>query len=1064
MLAGLLAGLVAIGGLAAWRLDAGPVPLDFLTPHLEAALNAQARGFEIDIDETQAVWAGWRNAIDIRATSVTVTSPEGEPVARVPELSLGLSLRALFRGRLAPTSLDALRPSVRVVRGATGEFLLGFTPGKNDQDEPRGQAGEEIDIPAVPEAPGNRVLRFLVERLLSEPDPNSSFGYLRRVSILDARMVFEDRMAGQYFWAPGAEVVLLRSENGVIGDVRLNLQYGDREAGLRIRANIDASPNEEGYASRAELSFTDLEPAAFAASLPQVGLLSALKVPLAGRFILDGTLDNPAEKLEFDLFGGTGTIDLPDYYDAPLNIEALTLRGSGADQLRDIRLESASLEFDGTRIDGKATVETKLGVSAVAVSARLLNMPMERLDRYWPVPLASKARDWVTKNIGGSADEATIDAAFLYTRGEPKPFKVETVGGALIYSDLSIDYFNPMPRITGVAGRGTYDLDGFYMGVESGRIAGGIAVTGGQVDVTGLSTLKTKGPSRIEIEMLTEGPVRSVMTVIDHEPLFLAGKVGLNPDQVAGTIAGTLGFKFPLKKDLTPDDLEIAATARIDDAAVTQGPFGLDVTEGALGLALTQDRVDISGEAKANGVPATVEWTENLNGQGDFLRRISARARVGALQRKALGLPDLSWWLAGPVDTDLTYTVTGNGPDLLRVDADLTPALVRVPEIGWRKTAGETGRLAVEGAVAGDDTLVFEKFHLTAPDMDGMVRMEFLPDLSDIARMTVLQARYRGNEVQGEITLMPEGGYFIDVNGPRMDVRHFLSDTAAEQAGVPALGGGADTTPFRVKARFDEAITGPGRSIYDAAVSGRYNGRDWVALRLEATLGQGANLSVNYGKATEGYDLRVRSSDAGQALHSLDWSDEIAGGSLVIDGHRKTVDGPITGTFTVKDFRMIEAPAGLKLLQVMTLVGLPAAVGESGVSFVSMDGGYIYDYHKDLLTLGEIESYGSSLGIRVYKGGWVDFGKQTVDVKGMVIPANAAQKVIGSIPLLGTILTGGEALVAASFGVSGSLDEPSVTVNPLSVLPLPGILRKLFRAPVKDGEPRAPRRSDESAP
>ena len=67
ILAGLIAGMIALGGLAAWRLHSGPVPLDFLTPHLEAALRDRDAGFNIDIENTDLVWAGWRHAIDIRA-------------------------------------------------------------------------------------------------------------------------------------------------------------------------------------------------------------------------------------------------------------------------------------------------------------------------------------------------------------------------------------------------------------------------------------------------------------------------------------------------------------------------------------------------------------------------------------------------------------------------------------------------------------------------------------------------------------------------------------------------------------------------------------------------------------------------------------------------------------------------------------------------------------------------------------------------------------------------------------------------------------------------------------
>ncbi|MBE9554050.1 MAG: hypothetical protein IMF05_11350, partial [Proteobacteria bacterium] len=101
IIAGLLAGMVALGGLVAWRLHAGPVPLDFLTPHLEEALKTEGRGYTVDIDETVAVWAGWRNAVDIVATNVVITAPDDSTLARVPELSLGLSLRALVRGNVA---------------------------------------------------------------------------------------------------------------------------------------------------------------------------------------------------------------------------------------------------------------------------------------------------------------------------------------------------------------------------------------------------------------------------------------------------------------------------------------------------------------------------------------------------------------------------------------------------------------------------------------------------------------------------------------------------------------------------------------------------------------------------------------------------------------------------------------------------------------------------------------------------------------------------------------------------------------------------------------------------
>ena len=77
-------------------------------------------------------------------------------------------------------------------------------------------------------------------------------------------------------------------------------------------------------------------------------------------------------------------------------------------------------------------------------------------------------------------------------------------------------------------------------------------------------------------------------------------------------------------------------------------------------------------------------------------------------------------------------------------------------------------------------------------------------------------------------------------------------------------------------------------------------------------------------------------------------------------------------------------------------------------------------------------------------------GDDTARLKGTVIPAYTINRILGSIPILGQILTGGknEGLFAANYALRGRLDDPVVTVNPLSVL-APGILRKLVGGDAK---------------
>ena len=67
---------------------------------------------------------------------------------------------------------------------------------------------------------------------------------------------------------------------------------------------------------------------------------------------------------------------------------------------------------------------------------------------------------------------------------------------------------------------------------------------------------------------------------------------------------------------------------------------------------------------------------------------------------------------------------------------------------------------------------------------------------------------------------------------------------------------------------------------------------------------------------------------------------------------------------------MKEAPAGVKLLQIITLIGLPAAAAAGeGVSFAGLEGSYSYD--DGVLTFGETEAWGP-VGVYVYEGGWMN--------------------------------------------------------------------------------------------
>ncbi|RMD63318.1 MAG: DUF3971 domain-containing protein, partial [Alphaproteobacteria bacterium] len=211
--------------------------------------------------------------------------------------------------------------------------------------------------------------------------------------------------------------------------------------------------------------------------------------------------------------------------------------------------------------------------------------------------------------------------------------------------------------------------------------------------------------------------------------------------------------------------------------------------------------------------------------------------------------------------------------------------------------------------------------------------------------------------------------------------------------------------------------------------------------------------------------LSVSAEDMGAVLRALDIVDTIEGGRLEITGTSPgpLPAGPLSARIEARDYVLIDAPVMAKLLTVASLSGISDLLSGEGIRFrrligtVTAQNGKV---HTDLL-----RAYGPALGLTAK--GDLDLNTGQLDLAGTIVPAYTVNRILGQIPLLGTLLTGGEGqgVFAVTYRMRGPIGDPKITVNPLSAL-APGFLRSLFSATPStatdaDGELRAiPRRTD----
>ena len=111
------------------------------------------------------------------------------------------------------------------------------------------------------------------------------------------------------------------------------------------------------------------------------------------------------------------------------------------------------------------------------------------------------------------------------------------------------------------------------------------------------------------------------------------------------------------------------------------------------------------------------------------------------------------------------------------------------------------------------------------------------------------------------------------------------------------------------------------------------------------------------------------------------------------------------------------------------------------ISFDHLEGNY--KWQKNSLEFKDIRASGTSVGMTI--DGKVNLDTGNADLRGTMAPFSLFNRIIGSIPLIGDMITGGEGqgVIGVVYTIKGPLDKPSVSVNPASLL-TPGFLRNLF--------------------
>ncbi|WP_303981813.1 AsmA-like C-terminal domain-containing protein [Dongia mobilis] len=1028
-----LAGAAIILAFLTWRLtQEGPIHLRFLSSYVEQALIRSDQPYRISIDDTVLTWAGWDRALDVRAINLRVRDQEGRELANLPEVSITFSARALLKGLVAPSKIEIIGPKLTLIRNADGSLAFG--------------PGGVTSSPTTKESDGSfEALMLLAGDMLEPPDRSKPTGYLTSAAILNGSVQIIDHVTGLTWQADNFGAEARRDVGGLVGDLFAAMpQFGDPaivSAKLDYRRDSEKLSIDAAVAALQLSSLGLIEPALSDLSTADLAVTATVKTSIQ---IASEHLGDIGE-VDFTLASGAGALDLPGLTKEPIPVASLMVEGWVDRDLDIMSIRTFDLDIGGPRISAKADWQGAFSGKAKDGAAPLLTgslkvtkLPAELLDPYWPETVASDTRNWVVPNIPhGLVEEAGADLV-LRLPLDAAGAKVESLKGFLKTSDLTVHYLRPMPPITKGVATAEFDAKTFTAKITGGEV-GNIKVTTGDLVITGLDV----EDQFIKVSGNVGSPLKDALDLLDHPRLGYAKKLGIDPKTAGGTATANILFDFPAAKKLTFAEVKVKVAAEMNDVKIAKMRFNQDVTQGVLKLNLDEKGMNIAGPIVFADIPIILDWSQTFSDDAEFDERLHVNGAATAAQLASLGF-DYRPWVEGSCQCDVTYTTLTDGRATLQGVFDLTASVLDVPAAKWHKDAGVAGRAELTLEMLNDKPVAIPRFMVSAGDLVTGGAIQFAADGS-ISRVTLPDLKIGPSHLTGFDAELKEGWTLVTVAGGNLDAEPWLGENSSTLTPEElAQAGPEQQRPFTLKGQLAQLRLGEGRELANATIEAIHDPYWWDVVSFQATLPSGEPITFDYrpGKP-EQHVLNIATKDGGGALRILDLYDSIKGGTLSITGTVKDNQPwrPLRGKISMSSFRVINTPFVARFLTVATITGVVDAVTGEGFLFGGAEGRFTKT--RGNIELTRFRSAGPSVGMTAQ--GQIDLDRNLINVKGTLVPAYAINSVLGNIPLIGSIIQGGEGegLFAATYAVTGNLDEPKIDVNEWSAL-APGFIRDLF--------------------
>lgn len=1040
--------MMLLGCLLVARLIIAPIDLEFAKDEIDNQVSGLLPGWKVSYSKATLGWDWQAVKPWIIITDLRLVDRRNRLMGNVPRVQVGTSFSTLY-GDIQVSSVN--------VHGAKVEIL---DIGGYSDDENTGSFSDLFGETGVPHI---NILKPLTEafsrfsnRLITEAPK------FKKIEILNTAVTVNRGPDIDVARLSVPSLLLERNDDILIASSTVDVSLGNVPAKVNVNAQMVPVESELGL----RLGFSELVPKDIVNYLQLPAFFTSLDFPVSLDVDFSLNADQGLRQAVFLARVDKGVLYHPSLFPEKANIEFgnISAHFDPGEQIfvfDQIELSLGGPLVEGNGIiywlDGEATPGLRLAASAESAT-------IEDVLRFWPIarrPDGSEkgARAWVSKNmIGGTAKNARFDID-IPPDGE-STFKSESPYElSFSFDDIDTHFIQSMPPVRGAKGNAFLTETDLSIKIDSGALVG-LPVT----NVTAsLSDINSKEKSFGNFSFELSGDVQEILTLINNPPLSVANKINLDINRFAGqaSVNGIIGT--PLNVKPGNPGLVYDVTANLSGFGIADILEGEGVKEAEAILNVTPNAIEAEGRARLNGVWADFTWDENLlGGRKDADLQTTRIVATGTTDQN--GLAALKIDAERYLDGNISFETTLKGRNFVFEDiefrANADEAKLSISELSWSKPSGH------QAVISGKAKLSDNAFHLSPLVLQGKeinVVGDFKWTNGDL--IGLFDAKQLGqNILSAKIDIPTNDTANINLKATKLDLRPFLN-------GVDSVDGEILTDLQPIEDLFDDSETiepAANNEVLNLTVKADQllllNGETIESLKFDGKIITGLPYSITATGTMKNsasdlkftliptrdvrntptkQKLTLSSSDGGGIMRGLGIFPHLNKGELLLDVMSFGWGGTwhMEGSAKVENTLLVNKDTLGPQVTEGILDGLEEYVDDGGIKLDVVDIPFIYD--RGLLDLNGLKANGGSIGMTMEGQLHTQSGK--INMNGVIVPAYRINSLLGKIPLIGSIFSGGEGkgLFGFTYRIKGATNNPNIEVSRLSGI-APGFIRSLF--------------------